>query len=123
VYVDSAKTTQTAAYDLQFLASDSQADLLLKAENYTLGAQDFSNPLFAERSLYFDKRFSGSNLRSEYARAFFPMGLPLEGYANEEDRRFDQELEFREHIADIAEQINVDGEADMDEIEVILFGV
>ncbi len=82
------------------------------------------------RGLLFGRRFgscqnaSGTphscSLRAEYMRSYFPMGLPLAGYRNENDRIEDQELKFDDLIAPFRDYIISDYENS--EVEAIIFG-
>jgi len=71
-----------------------------------------------------DATLTNCDITSEYARSFFPMGVPLNGYADKGDDFDGQKEDFNEAIKDfadfvVAELSPEDGDGD---VQVLIFG-
>lgn len=58
------------------------------------------------RSLFLDRAASKTNLRSNYLRCMFPMGAPLQGFSNPQDRQEEQRDQWNDHAQSFLDDIN-----------------
>jgi len=71
-----------------------------------------------------DSTLTNCDITTEYARSFFPMGVPLKGYADSGDEFDQQQLDFGDAIQEFAEFVVAelaaeDGDGD---VQVLIFG-
>lgn len=87
--------------------------------------EGFLLQLMAQYHLTKNPDVSFSNMRSNSTRSLFQLGLPLEGYANADDRRAEQEEKagaFTLRIAKVLEAERLKLKADESELELLYFG-
>jgi protein dispatched 1 len=58
------------------------------------------------RSLFFDRRMSSTNKKAKYLRCMFPMGTPLPGFANENDRELEQRKKWDSYTIPLFDKFN-----------------